>query len=56
MAVARTGDDRTAPPGAEMKWRAAGSNFVAARGMAARPPGDESFAWPLRENDRDSGF
>ncbi|ABC93012.1 hypothetical conserved protein (plasmid) [Rhizobium etli CFN 42] len=64
MAVARIGDDRPAPPGsplrlrngvarrAGMKWRAAKRNFVAARGMAAPPPGEESFAWPLREDDR----
>ncbi|RWD62885.1 MAG: hypothetical protein EOS60_31235 [Mesorhizobium sp.] len=29
MAVAKTGDDRTAPDKAAMQWRAAGSSFVA---------------------------
>ncbi|APO77264.1 hypothetical protein AM571_PA00386 (plasmid) [Rhizobium etli 8C-3] len=52
MAVAKTGDDRTAPVEAGMKWRAAGRNFVAARGMAAKPSGEESFGWLLREERR----
>ncbi|AGS24585.1 hypothetical protein REMIM1_PC00232 (plasmid) [Rhizobium etli bv. mimosae str. Mim1] len=64
MAVARIGDDRTAPPGsplrlrngvarrAGMEWRAARRSFVAPRGMGASRAGEESFAGPLREDDR----
>ncbi len=49
---------------AETKWRAAGSGFLAPRGMAAPrgphsacrvgwgPTGEESCGWPLRGNDR----
>jgi hypothetical protein len=42
MAVARIGDDRNAPHKAAMKWRAAGSGFLAPRGMSAEPAGEES--------------
>ncbi|AGS24579.1 hypothetical protein REMIM1_PC00226 (plasmid) [Rhizobium etli bv. mimosae str. Mim1] len=64
MAVARIGDDRTAPPGSPLRlrngvgrragtgWRAAWRNFVVARGMSASRSGEESFARPLREDDR----
>ncbi|AIC29700.1 hypothetical protein IE4771_PA00194 (plasmid) [Rhizobium etli bv. mimosae str. IE4771] len=69
MAVARIGDDRTAPPGsplrlrngvarrAGMEWRAARRNFVVPRGMGAPRSGEESFGRPLREDDRgEAGF
>ncbi|AGB73282.1 hypothetical protein RTCIAT899_PA00960 (plasmid) [Rhizobium tropici CIAT 899] len=35
-----------------MKWRAARRSFVASRGMSASRSGEESFARPLREDDR----
>ncbi|AGB73779.1 hypothetical protein RHSP_83488 [Rhizobium freirei PRF 81] len=37
---------------AEMKWRAARRSFVAPRGMSASRSAEESFARPLREDDR----
>ncbi len=40
-----------------MKWRAARRNFVVPRGMGAPRSGEESFARPLREDDRgEAGF
>ncbi|KQZ46725.1 hypothetical protein ASD54_22260 [Rhizobium sp. Root149] len=52
MAVAKAGDDRTAPHKAETAWRAARRHFLAPRGMAAEPTGEESFGTPLRDNER----
>jgi len=39
MAVAKTGDDRTAPDKAAMKWRAARCRFVSGRGGGRSLPG-----------------
>lgn len=47
MAVAKTGDDWTAPQKAGMIWRADGRNLVVPRGMAAEPSGEESSRRPF---------
>jgi len=39
MAVEQTGDDRTAPDKAAMKWRAASRRFVSGRGGGRSLPG-----------------
>lgn len=44
--------DRPHPQGGRNEMEAAGRNFVASRGMAAEPTGEESYGWPLREDDR----
>ncbi|EGP54214.1 hypothetical protein Agau_P200519 (plasmid) [Agrobacterium tumefaciens F2] len=52
MAVAKAGDDRTAPKGPEQRGGRRGDTFLFREEWRREPAGDESFAEPLRDQER----
>lgn len=52
MAVAKARDDRTAPKGPEQRGGRRGDTFLFREEWRREPAGDESFAEPLRDQER----